>query len=256
MGNGTRFLSLSGYLSPELWLQIREARGPGPTRLAQAELFEALGAAQTCGRVSGPHPGNAVPSGAQRRARVCVSCGGPSSLCPHLGLVQPGSQVLSPSSRSVAGAAEGLHRVSSPRRRALKTGAGSGASAQTSWPGLEEGPGCPFAGTHAPAAEMLQACRGPHGRAPSSRGRARAGSGTMTRAPLAAAPSQPAAKPISHSGRQSPAAQRFVPRGPGPLSLALITLSRLTAPPAAPRTPVPRRPPHNGSGNRPRWGPD
>lgn len=68
-------------------------------------------------------------------------------------------------------------------------------------------------------------------------------------------PSQPAGKPISHSGRQSPEAQRFVPRGPGPLSLALITLSRLTAPPAAPRTPVPRRPPHNGSGNRPRWGP-
>lgn len=160
-------------------------------------------------------------------------------------------KVLSPSSRSVSGAA----RVSSPGRRALRLGARSGVSAQTGRPSLEEGPGRPFAGTHAAAAETPQACRGPHGRAPSSGGRALAGSRTMTRAPLAAAPSQPAGKPISHSGRQSPEAQRFVPRGPGPLSLALITLSRLTAPPAALRTPVPRRPPHNGSGNRPRWGP-
>lgn len=150
---------------------------------------------------------------------------------------------------------ERLHPVNSPGRQSLKVGARSGVSAQTGRPSLEEGPGRPFAGTHAAAAETPQACRGPHGRAPSSGGRARAGSRTMTRAPLAAAPSQPAGKPISHSGRQSPAAQRFVPRGPGPLSLALITLSRLTAPPAAPRTPVPRRPPHNGSGNRPRWGP-
>lgn len=178
-------------------------------------------------------------------------------LSPRFGSTRPPGlrKVLYPSSRRVAGAAEGPPMREFPGRRALKTGVQSGASAQTGRPRLEEGPGRPFAGTHASAAETPQACRGPHGRAPSSGGRARAGSGTMTRAPLAAAPSQPAGKPISHSGRQSPAAQRFVPRGPGPLSLALITLSRLTAPPAAPRTLVPRRPPHNGSGNRPRWGP-
>ncbi|XP_035873325.1 formin-like protein 5 [Phyllostomus discolor] len=58
-------------------------------------------------------------------------------------------------------------------------------------------------------------------------------------------PAQPPGKPISHSGRQNPAAPRIVPRSAGPLSLALITLSRLTAPPAAgqtPHSPPPRGP--------------
>lgn len=137
-------------------------------------------------------------------------------------------------------------RMSSPGRGALKVAARS----LLTDPQVE-----PLAGSQAPAARGEQACRGPHGRAPSSGGRARASARTMTRSPLPAAPSQPAGKAISHSGRQSPAAQRFVPRGPGPLSLALITLSRLTARPAAPRTPGPRRPPHNGSGNRLRRGP-
>ena len=50
-------------------------------------------------------------------------------------------------------------------------------------------------------------------------------------------PSQPPDKPISHSGRQNPAAPRIVPRSARPPSLALITLSRLTAPRAARRTP-------------------
>lgn len=165
-------------------------------------------------------------------------------------------KVLSPSARSVTGAAQGLRRVSSPGRRALKVGARSGVSALS--PQVEPGrrTGTPLRGdprSRARDAAGLQGASGPRaelrGDAPGPSSR------TMTRAPLAAAPSQPAGKPISHSGRQSPEAQRFVPRGPGPLSLALITLSRLTAPPAAPRTPGPRRPPHNGSGNRPRWGP-
>lgn len=161
-------------------------------------------------------------------------------------LPSPGlGKVLSPRSRSMAGAAQGLHRwvrgAGSPHR-------GAGRAWREDRAAPSRGPTLPRPRHRRPAGGFTAARRAPGGRA-------RAGSGTMTRAPLAAAPSQPAGKPISHSGRQSPAARRFVPRGPGPLSLALITLSRLTAPPAAPRTPVPRRPPHNGSGNRPRWGP-
>lgn len=207
---------------------------------------------------SAPRQRSAAPSGALGGARLSTLWRTFEPLpSPRFSLTEPPrlGKTLSGSSRSVAEAVQGLHRVSFPGRPALKVGTRSGLSPQTGRPILEGGPGHPFAGTHAPAAETSQVCRGPHGRAPSSRGRARARSRTMTRAPLAAAPSQPAGKPISHSGRQSPAAQRFVPRGPGPLSLALITLSRLTARLAARRTPVPCCRSHNGSGNRPRWGP-
>lgn len=57
------------------------------------------------------------------------------------------------------------------------------------------------------------------------------------------APSQLTGKPISHSGRQNPAAPRIVPPSARPPSLALITQSRLTAPRAAPQTPHSRPPP-------------
>lgn len=63
VGDGTRFLSLSGYLSPELRRQLCEARGPGRTCLAQAVLPAASGAAQTCWRV----PGSAARAGALGR---------------------------------------------------------------------------------------------------------------------------------------------------------------------------------------------
>ncbi|KAL1790633.1 hypothetical protein HispidOSU_019564 [Sigmodon hispidus] len=66
----------------------------------------------------------------------------------------------------------------------------------------------PPPGRSRPAGGLTAARRAPGGRA---RARAR----IMTRSPLAAAPSQPAGKAISHSGPQSPEALRFVPRGPG-----------------------------------------
>lgn len=78
---------------------------------------------------------------------------------------------------------------------------------------------------------------------------ARASERTMTPSPLAAAasptpaPLQPPGKPISHSGRQNPAAPRIVPPSARPPSLALITLSRLTALRAARQTPHSPPPP-------------
>lgn len=132
-------------------------------------------------------------------------------------------RVLSPSSRSVAGAARGLvPGLDPPGSRAQKVGARSGVSAQTgsragrkerAAPSREPRPRSPRYRRSAGGGGGGK--RRTHGRAPSSGGRARASARTMTRSPLAAAPSQPAGKPISHSGRQSPAAWRFVPRGPG-----------------------------------------
>lgn len=72
---------------------------------------------------------------------------------------------------------------------------------------------------------------------------------TMTPFPLNAPssptppPSLPAGKPISHSGRQNPAAPRIVLPSAPPLSLVLITLSRLTASRAAGQTPHSLSPP-------------
>lgn len=241
LGDGTRFLSLSGYLSPELRSQLREARGPGRAGLAQAALPAASGASRPRGRVSGPRPRSSAPSRAQRRTRACSRCGGPSSLCPR----RVWGRLCPRGRRSMAGAAQGLHwrmrGAGSPHRAA-------GRAWREDRAAPSRGPTLPRPRHRRPAGGLTAARRAPGEPAWT-------GSGTMTRAPLAAAPSQPAGKPISHSSRQSPAARRFVPRGPGPLSLALITLSRLTAPPAAPRTPVPRCQLHNGSGNRPRWGP-
>lgn len=57
------------------------------------------------------------------------------------------------------------------------------------------------------------------------------------------APSLPPGKPISHSGRQNPAAPRIVLPSAPPLSLVLITLSRLTASRAAGQTPHSPPPP-------------
>lgn len=130
-------------------------------------------------------------------------------------------RVLSPSSRSVAGAARGLAPgLAPPGSRAQKVGARSGVSAQTGSRAGRKERAAPSRESRRRSPRYRRPARGDgrgrtHGRAPSSGGRARASARTMTRSPLAAAPSQPAGKPISHSGRQSPAAWRFVPRGPG-----------------------------------------
>lgn len=238
------------------------SRGPGSTSSAQASLAVASGEAQICWKAPRLHPGSAARSGTRRRARSCAGCGGPWSLGSHLGFVSLGPQVwggFCPRARqALQKPLEASVRVIPPAagRRAQKVGArGVESPHRSAGRAGRKDPAAPSREPRRPPPEVQQACGGPHGGAPSSGGRARASAGTMTRSTLAAAPSQPAGKAISHSGRQSPAAPRFVPRGPRPLSLALITLSRLTAPRATPRTPGPRRPPHNGSGNRPRWGP-